>query len=134
MAKQLDFLKPSTLQIRHQIRNIVDSYNHDWDLLAELAQNAVDAITLARSTGGYLTLEIDACDKRIVLEDNGCGISPSELPELLAPFSTGKLGHDDLIGNKGVGIRSCTHKVFHDLRRCDSSSQPQGAWRWAATI
>ena len=30
--------------------------------------------------------------------------------------------------------RSCTHKVFRDLRRCDSSSQPQGAWRWAATI
>ena len=31
-------------------------------------------------------------------------------------------------------VRSCTHKVFHDLRRCDSSSQPEGVWRWAATI
>ncbi|MCY4503883.1 MAG: hypothetical protein OXE57_20330 [Alphaproteobacteria bacterium] len=33
-----------------------------------------------------------------------------------------------------VRPRSCTHKVFRDLRRCDSSSQPQGVWRWAATI
>ena len=32
------------------------------------------------------------------------------------------------------GSRSCTHKGFRDLGRCDSSSQPQGAWRWAATI
>ena len=37
-------------------------------------------------------------------------------------------------GNIVEALRSCTHKVFHDLRRCDSSSQPEGVWRWAATI
>ena len=29
---------------RQMIRNIVDSYHHEWDVLAELCQNAIDAI------------------------------------------------------------------------------------------
>ena len=104
MAEKIDFLQPGTPQIRHQVKNIVDSYNHDWDLLAELAQNSVDAITMAETVRGQLTLEIDASQKRIAIEDNGCGISPDELPNLLAPFCTGKLGNQNLIGQKGVGI------------------------------
>ena len=135
MTEQLDFLTPSTPQIRHQLKNIVDSYNHDWDLLAELTQNAVDAITLAKPTGGHLTLEIDACDKRIALKDNGCGISPTELPELLAPFSTGKLGNENLIGHKGVGISfvifsSAEFEIESHHPSGSSRASISGAWAW----
>ena len=44
LMSTIDFLKPDTEQIRHQIRGILDSYSHDWDLLSELAQNCIDAI------------------------------------------------------------------------------------------
>ena len=135
MVRQIDFLKPSATQIRHQIRNIVDSYNHDWDLLAELAQNSVDAITLQKPIRGQISLVIDACDKRIVFEDNGCGISPTELPDLLAPFSTGKLGNESLIGQKGVGI---SFVIFSSSRFEIETHHPEGscrasisgAWAW----
>lgn len=104
MPEQHDFMQPSIAQIRHQIRNILDSYNHDWDLIAELAQNSVDAISIQQPTKGHLTLDISAPEKRIVLQDNGCGISPDHLPKLLAPFSSDKSGKPLLIGQKGVGI------------------------------
>ena len=104
MTTQIDFLTPNTDQIRHQIRNIIESYNHDWDVIAELAQNSVDAIRREDPVKGHIWLEIDASQKRIVFRDNGCGISPDDLPKLMAPFSSDKAQDPSLIGYKGVGI------------------------------
>ena len=135
MPEQIDFLQPSAPQIRHQIKNVVDSYNHDWDLLAELAQNSVDAITLEKPIQGQMTLEIDACEQRIVFADNGCGISPDDLPSLLAPFSTAKLGNESLIGQKGVGISFvifCSSYFEIESHHSDGSCRASisGAWAW----
>ena len=104
MNNQIDFLKPGVKQIRHQIKSIVESYNHDWDLIAELAQNSVDAITLQKPIRGRIELTVLASERKIIFKDNGCGISPDDLPDLLTPFSSGKYGDDSLIGQKGVGI------------------------------
>lgn len=104
MTNQIDFLIPGTTQIRHQIKNIVESYNHDWDLVAELAQNSVDAISVQNPIRGHIVLTVSAIDKKLTIEDNGCGIPPDELPGLLTPFSTGKYENPSLIGQKGVGI------------------------------
>jgi molecular chaperone HtpG len=102
--KTIDFLTPKTRQIRHQIRNVLDSYNHQWDILAELAQNSVDAIRVEKPIKGHIEAFIDAPNRELTFSDNGCGIPPASLPALLAPFSSGKSGSIDLIGNKGVGI------------------------------
>ncbi len=40
----IEFLKPSNREIRKSIKDVDDSYNNDWDILAELCQNSVDAI------------------------------------------------------------------------------------------
>ena len=135
MTTKIDFLTPGTTQIRHQIKNIVESYNHDWDLIAELAQNSVDAITMQSPVRGHIKLTIIASEKKIVIEDNGCGISPDELPELLTPFSSGKYGADKLIGKKGVGISfaifsSAYFEVesHHSDGACCASIE--GAWAW----
>lgn len=101
---KIDFLKPETAQIRHQIKNVIDSYSNDWDVLAELAQNAVDAIRVASPIKGHISVKIDACERSIEFQDNGCGIAPDQLPALLRPFSSGKAGNTELIGNKGVGV------------------------------
>ncbi|MCH4390755.1 MULTISPECIES: hypothetical protein [Staphylococcus] len=49
MSENIDFLKPDVLQIKKSIKGIDDSYNNGWDILAELIQNAVDAIRLKYS-------------------------------------------------------------------------------------
>ena len=135
MPQQIDFLTPSIGQIRHQIRNILDSYNHDWDLIAELAQNSVDAIRLRTHVKGKLELEINAPEKRIVLTDNGCGISPGDLPKLLAPFSSDKSGEPLLIGQKGVGVSFVifSSSVFEiETHHEDGSAKASifDAWSW----
>ncbi|MBI3664327.1 MAG: ATP-binding protein [Acidobacteria bacterium] len=100
----VDFLQPNVEQIRHSIRDIDDSYNHTWDVLAELCQNAVDAVRQANVERGIIRLEIDANEKSILISDNGVGIPPERLPELLKPFATDKAGNEETIGEKGVGL------------------------------
>ncbi len=135
MSGTIDFLRPSTNQIRHQIRNILESYNHDWDLIAELAQNSVDAIRLNKPTKGHIKLSINSPQKRIVIEDNGCGIDSELLPSLLAPFSTNKDGNHLLIGQKGVGISfvifsSSKFDVESWHLKGSSSAKIEGAKAW----
>jgi len=100
-----DYLKPSVNQIRHSIRGIDDSYNNSWDILAELIQNSVDAIRQKPDVDGKIIITIDCINKKIAISDNGIGISPRELPELLKPFSTNKTGISNMIGEKGVGLK-----------------------------
>ena len=135
MTEQVDFLTPSAAQIRHQIRNIIESYNHDWDLIAELAQNSVDAIRMRRPSKGHMALTIDAPNRRIIFSDNGCGIDPNELPGLLAPFSSDKIENAALIGQKGVGISfvifsSAAFDIETHHENGSSRAAITGAWAW----
>ena len=98
------FLEPDIDQIRHQVRGILDSYSHGWDVLAELAQNAVDAIAIANPTKGHINITIDALKRELVFSDNGVGIDPKDIKKLLRPFGTTKSGKANQIGNKGVGL------------------------------
>lgn len=102
---KIDFLKPDNEQIRHQIRGILDSYSHEWDLLAELAQNSVDAVRASKTDKGRIELTIDAAARRIIVTDNGTGINPTQIEKLLRPFGTDKSGKPNQIGEKGVGLK-----------------------------
>jgi hypothetical protein len=100
-----DYLKPNISQIRHSILGIDDSYNNVWDVYAELTQNSVDAIRKRGSGKGRINLEVDCPSKSVTIADDGVGIAPSELPELLKPFGTNKTKDDAMIGEKGVGLK-----------------------------
>lgn len=102
---KIDFLKPDNEQIRHQIRGILDSYSHQWDLLAELAQNAVDAIRQSDVEKGRIELIFDAAAQKITMTDNGVGIDTKQIERLLRPFGTDKSGKPNQIGEKGVGLK-----------------------------
>ncbi|PKD43743.1 ATP-binding protein [Rhodohalobacter barkolensis] len=102
--KKIEFLKQSVNQIRKSIRDIDDSYNHEWDIIAELCQNSIDAIKEANPSSPEIFIRIDALNKTIVIRDNGIGIDSDKLPKLLAPFSTNKDLNEELIGEKGVGL------------------------------
>lgn len=99
-----DFLHQGVKQVRKSIKDIDDSYNNDWDILAELTQNSVDAIRLSGRKDGKIELHIDSQNKAIYITDNGIGIAPNKMPELLAPFATDKEDNEQSIGEKGVGL------------------------------
>ena len=100
----IEFLKPSIREIRKSIKDIDDSYNNDWDILAELLQNSVDAIKKSKPFKPQILIEVDSIARKITVQDNGIGIENHQLPILLAPFSTNKEDDDEAIGEKGVGL------------------------------
>ena len=105
MRDDLDFLQPDLVSIKQSIRDIDDSYSHEWDLIAELCQNSVDAIMQSENKNdGFISIEVDAHQKSLKITDNGIGIGRKDLPRLLRPFSTNKRNDSGTIGEKGVGL------------------------------
>ncbi|MFA9374132.1 MAG: ATP-binding protein [Poseidonibacter sp.] len=100
----IDFLKPGIQEIKKSIIDIDDSYNNDWDILAELLQNSVDAIKQEKPKKATISIEVNSQTKSIIVKDNGVGIDPNDLASLLAPFSTNKDNDEESIGEKGVGL------------------------------
>lgn len=107
MSESIDFLTPTIAEIRKSILGIDDSYSNPWDVIAELAQNSVDAIKKTGQNTGRIVIEIDcrSTARKITVFDNGCGISKEDLPRYLRPFSSGKDADPDTIGEKGVGLK-----------------------------
>ncbi|MCR4815313.1 MAG: ATP-binding protein [Lachnospiraceae bacterium] len=107
MAK-IQFLKFPLASIRRSIKDIDDSYRNPWDMYAELAQNSVDAIRKMQADcdeKGQIKITVNSQEKSIIFEDNGCGISFEDLPQLLNLFSSGKVGDTSSVGEKGVGLK-----------------------------
>jgi len=110
-----DFLSnpPQTI-LRKEMQNICDSYNHSWDLLAEICQNSVDAIKLHKNRYGSIKkheikITINKQNRSITIRDTGIGIKPDKVAELMGPHSTDKCAEDQVVGEKGVGL---TYTIF----------------------
>lgn len=51
--------------LRQGIQNVIDSYHHDWDVLAELCQNAVDAFREKDPPRGDISVLFDRRNRAI---------------------------------------------------------------------
>lgn len=107
MQKIENFLQQlSCEQIRQSVLDIDDSYSNDWDILAELLQNSVDAIRKTdNANDGQIEITVDCQNHLIKVVDNGIGIQPLKLQKLLSLFGTDKKGDDSSVGEKGVGLK-----------------------------
>lgn len=99
------FLPTTSDVLRSMVDGILESYENPWDVLAELAQNSIDAIRKSGVVKGHLDVEIDQKKRKILWTDNGCGIDPSDIEDLFVIYGTNKRGDPDTIGEKGVGIK-----------------------------
>ena len=110
----MDFLTARTNKaIRREIRDIMDSYHHYWDPIAELLQNSRDAIERDQRSGAtdqkLIWISIDAASRTIEILDNGVGIAYEKVSEILAPGGGDKDENDVEVGEKGVGL---TYTIF----------------------
>jgi molecular chaperone HtpG len=94
----------SAEMLRRMIQDIESSYHHHWDILAELCQNSVDALELSEKEEKNISIQINSSNRSISIFDNGIGIEPEQLTNLLLPFSTNKKEDEATIGEKGVGL------------------------------
>ena len=98
-------------QRRQSIKNIIDSYHHDWDVLAELCQNAVDAIRKNDPPKGKIHIRFDRKNHSIEVSDTGVGMTREKASRAFAPNFTDKRGHPKLIGEKGLGLTFCAFRT-----------------------
>lgn len=116
-GKTISFLEVSSARtLRREVQNICESYSHPWDVLAELCQNAVDAIMLHQRRFGEsapklhkIDITLNARERSVFIKDSGVGFAPDHFSEMLAPHGTDKPGGPDTIGEKGVGL---TYTIF----------------------
>lgn len=77
-------------QIRSNIERIISSYRHVWDIYTELLQNSADAIFTkfeGNLKDGKIQLYIFPSERKIIIRDNGVGISEDDISKILV---TGK--------------------------------------------
>lgn len=104
-----EFLKEtfSTKRLQREARNILDSYSHTWDILAESLQNSVDAIEQSAKANpspvALIQVVFNAYLRSIEVSDTGVGMSADQVMSVLAPHQGFKRGMG-LRGEKGVGL------------------------------
>ena len=79
---------------RRTVKGILESYNSNYDVLAELVQNSVDAIEDAFLLGltepFLLQIHINLQNNWISILDTGVGMIPSQAVEAFAPSASFK--------------------------------------------
>jgi hypothetical protein len=102
--------------VQAQVRSVLDSYHGRLDAFAEALQNAVDALEArwsewvpeetddlsAEDARPRLTVALNFDENFVEVIDNGVGIAPAKVEELLEPFGSDKRGLGKR-GHKGVG-------------------------------
>ena len=139
--KQIDFMgaRPveRTRDVVRQLReaeNVLSSYSHASDLLAEALQNGADAIDARseREKGALrrIVIDFDASRGRFAVTDTGIGMSEADLEIVLTPNVTLKAGElaqsrrGRSRGEKGVGLSflALASNNFQ-LRTCDGTQR-----------
>lgn len=111
--------------LRSSAQNILDSYAHPWDLLAESLQNAVDAIELRASQDSIcrkaIRIAFDCRTRSVEISDTGVGMSPEQVYEVITPNKSLKRGVSaNLRGEKGVGLSFLVFACNHfKIETCD---------------
>ncbi|MEU7524645.1 ATP-binding protein [Saccharothrix sp. NPDC042600] len=124
-----------------QVRSVIDSYHGRLDAFAEGVQNAIDAVEKRWSDWSLPEQDEDEFGDnrpriRIILNfdenaleiiDNGTGIEPDKLEDLLEPFVTDKRALS-MRGHKGVGTTFLAygHPYFEIHTKTDSMSEAVG--------
>lgn len=106
----LEFLKLAGEDelLREQATNILDTYSHTWDILAEALQNSIDAIEKSASTSSQtvksVRIVLNARSRSLEVSDTGSGMSLAILKKVLIPNFGTKRDAADSRGEKGLGL------------------------------
>lgn len=133
--------EPTVARIRGQIFQAHESYHNDYDILAELIQNAIDAITVRFEENvvgynGYVSISVNSDDREIAIEDNGIGMSTVQLDKVVQFYESEKKSDEKTVGEKEIGLsfalfQSNSASIVTDDGKVESVMNVSGARDWA---
>ena len=107
-------------------------YVNPLAIFREYVQNATDAIDDAVASGllpskdeGQVEVNLDHIDRRVVIRDNGVGLSNTEFPSRMMSFGASKKRGTDARGFRGVGRLSALGYVQQLIFRSRSKGDAQ---------
>lgn len=91
------------------IRDVFAMYHHQWDVIGESVQNAVDSVLkqAEEAPENYeptIEMTYNARTREIVVKDNGTGVSSEEVKRVVAPHVSLKSPLEANRGEFGVGL------------------------------
>jgi len=91
------------------VRDIFAMYHHNWDIIGESVQNAVDSVLekAENASEDYkptIEIEYDARVRAIAVRDNGIGVSTDRLKQIVSPHVSFKNALGATRGEFGVGL------------------------------
>lgn len=114
--RKIDLFRAADISQVYQV--LFESYHHDSDLLAELLQNAVDSIRMAKFQQPHIEIKFYEADKKISVRDNGLGMSEDDLKGFALGVTDKKPSKfSNLGGEKGLGaafILGGSDEIFID--------------------
>ena len=121
------FLKEKNIQVHKNLSckaTIFSDRLYLQDVFVHIFQNAIEAM----DWNGKLSIETTLTKKglKIVIQDNGTGISKEDLPHVIEPFFTTK----DKRNNFGLGLSYC----YNMLIKHGSTLDVQSEWQAGTTI
>ncbi|MCI0329939.1 MAG: ATP-binding protein [candidate division Zixibacteria bacterium] len=125
-------------RLRSEAQNILDSYSHPWDILAEALQNSVDGIEQRwekdQSVQPLIQIDFNCAFRTLRIYDTGIGIPQDQFREILIPHVSFKKGKNTR-GEKGVGLTFiCFSSNKLGIETCDGkelcSGNVAGASSW----
>lgn len=129
---QVEQARDEARQVR-EAANVLSSYSHALDFLAEALQNATDAIDERRAgepdAPGQIVITFDVPRRRFSVADTGTGMREQDVTIVLTPNVTTKAGRFARSGRrsrgeKGVGLSflALGSNYLH-IRTCDGSER-----------
>jgi hypothetical protein len=128
-----------------QVRDVFAMYNHEWDVIGELIQNAVDSVTKRREVSqgdNYqpeITINYDLQNRSIEVHDNGIGISEGDILKVVAPHYSGKEPSGANRGEFGVGLAfvvfsSQKFRIISCYDKRESTLEVSNAYDWSMNV
>ena len=113
-------------------------YVNPLSIFREYVQNATDAIDdavalglLASNDDGLIEINLDHIDRRVIIRDNGKGLSNTEFPTRMVSFGASEKRDTDARGLRGVGRLSglgYVQRLVFRSRATNDSSVLEAAW------
>jgi signal transduction histidine kinase len=108
-VRQTLYGKPDRKDVRIEFKNEIETIRGDYYLMESMLINLIDNAIKACGDDGHIIVSafVEAGTKTISVQDNGKGMTPEILSQIMEPFYRGEKSRNRGDGGAGLGLAIC---------------------------